>query len=75
MNEETAVKFNKSLKARSHGHVVKAEDTQPRGRGIESMLLPLTGWNINEEEINGAKWSTPKNIFFLNLYIVFNLLQ
>ena len=33
--------------ASSHGLVVKVEDSQPRGRGIEPQLVPYTEWNVS----------------------------
>ena len=32
--------------ARSHGLVAKAEDSQLRGRTIESLLARFTSWNV-----------------------------
>ena len=41
--------FKINIFVRSHGRpVVKAEDSQPRSRGIESLLALYTEWNVSQ---------------------------
>ncbi len=50
--------------ARSHGPLVKAEDSQHRGCGFESRHHILDGCKLlqlkNNKKIKVAKWGTPK---------------
>ena len=57
--------------ARSHGLVVKADGSRPRGRGFKPRHRILDGckqfdsYNRNEKlKIKEAKWGTP-NFFFI----------
>ena len=39
--------------------MIMAEDSQPRGRGIESLLVPYNIWNVSEgKDRKEAKWGT-----------------
>ena len=37
--------------------MVKAEDSQPKGRGIKSLMVTR---NVSKAKIKIAKWGTPK---------------